>query len=809
MPLAKLPWSRLRRAVTGLVVLSTLATACSFSTQDLVPPVPQVAETSEILGRDGRIIEVPPTDENRTVVSFEEIPEVMRNAVVSIEDERFYLHDGVDLKGLFRSASRGVTTGGISGGGSTITMQYVGNVFLDRTEQTAERKLEEIVLARQFEEQFSKDFILTEYLNWVFFGARSYGVESAAQQYFDSSVSNLTLDQAALLAGLIQRPSALNPYNNPEGAISRREVVLSAMLRNGHINEAEYEAAVAAPLDLAPEFDDIEDRHEAGHFIEEVKAWILNGEFMTETWVAQNPQRAAELSTYQAREDLLFRGGIRVRTTIDLEMQAQAEAAVQAIIPAGDSVPDASVVVVDPGTGEVLAMVGGRDFFGDSEFANVNLAMGAGRQAGSAMKPIALAEAIERGISVTQRYEAPSELILNLPDSSTPWTVRGGSRTGFSDLVDGTVWSRNTVYAQLAVQLGPDAVGNTARELGMQSEIAPVFASVLGTENVTTLDLAAAYATFANRGVQHDPVFVTEIINPDGTTLWSHEPEGTRVLETRTADQLSFIMGEVINRGTGRDADFGRPAAGKTGTAQNFADATFAGYTPNLAAAVWVGFPQGQISMVPCSQKACTAEDPGTDIQVAGGTYPARIWREVMAAAHAGIPVTEFPEPPASAPPTTIEVVPDSVEVPDLFGLTPEEAATLLDGTSLGLTPVEVEDETFAPGTVINQSPPPLTPVPGGANVIIEVAVLPNILTVPNIIGVDVDTARRTVNQQGFTSTRIFLDAEGNFVNRAGRDAVVLRQDPQPGTEAEAGTTVNIVLEVQDSAPPETPEVQE
>ena len=180
-----------------------------------------------------------------------------------------------------------------------------------------------------------------------------------------------------------------------------------------------------------------------------------------------------------------------------------------------------------------------------------------------------------------------------------------------------------------------------------------------------------------------------------------------------------------------------------------------------------------------------------------------------MAAAHAGIPVTEFPEPPASAPPTTIEVVPDSVEVPDLFGLTPEEAATLLDGTSLGLTPVEVEDETFAPGTVINQSPPPLTPVPGGANVIIEVAVLPNILTVPNIIGVDVDTARRTVNQQGFTSTRIFLDAEGNFVNRAGRDAVVLRQDPQPGTEAEAGTTVNIVLEVQDSAPPETPEVQE
>ena len=797
MPFAKLPWSRVRRALVGLLVLSTVASACSFSTQDLVPPVPQVAETSEILGRDGRIIEIPPTDENRTVVTFEEIPEVMRNAVVAIEDERFYLHDGVDLKGLFRSASRGVTTGGISGGGSTITMQYVGNVFLDRTQQTAERKLEEIVLARQFEEQFSKDFILTEYLNWVFFGARAYGVESAAQQYFDSSVSTLTLDQAALLAGLIQRPSALNPYNNPDGALSRREVVLSAMLRNDFITEAEYEAAVATPLNLSPEFDEVEDRHEAGHFVEEVKAWFLNGGFMTEQWVADNPLRAAELSTYQAREDLLFRGGIRVRTTIDLDLQAQAEAAVQAIIPAGDQVPDASVVVIDPDTGEVLAMVGGRDFFGDSEFANVNLAVGTGRQAGSAMKPILLAEAIERGIPVTQQFEAPQVLELQPPDLLEPWRVRGGSRTGFSDLVDGTVWSRNTVYAQLAVQLGPDAVSNTSRELGIQSEIAPVYASVLGTENVTTLDLAAAYATFANRGVQHDPVFVTEIINPDGTTLWTHQPEGTRVLETRTADQLSFILGEVINRGTGRDADFGRPAAGKTGTAQNFADATFAGYTPDLAAAVWVGFPQGQISMVPCTQKTCTAEDPGTSIQVAGGTYPARIWREVMSAAHANIPVAEFAEPPVSAPPTTVEIVPDSVEVPDLFSLTPEEATELLDGTSLRLTPVEVEDETFAPGTIINQSPPPLTPVPGGSNVIVEVAVLPNILSVPDIIGLDVDTARRTVNQEGFTSTRVFLDSEGNFVNRAGRDAVVLRQDPAPGTEAEVGTTVNIVLEVQ------------
>ena len=797
MPLAKLPWSRVRRALVLVVTLSTIATACSWATQDLVPPVPEVAETSAILGRDGRLIVEPPSDENRTVVSFEEIPEVMRNAVVAIEDERFFLHDGVDVKGLFRSAARGATTGGISGGGSTITMQYVGNVFLDRTNQTAERKLEEIVLARQFEEQFSKEFILTEYLNWVFFGSRSYGVESAAQQYFDSSVSNLTLDQAALLAGLIQRPSALNPYNNPEGAMGRREVVLNAMLRNDFITEDEHAAAVAAPLDLAPEFDDVNDRYAAGHFVEEVKAWILNGEFITERWAAENPAQAAQLSTYQAREDLLFRGGIRIRTTIDLDLQQQAEAAVQAIIPEGDSVPDASAVVIDPGTGEILAMVGGRDFFGESEFANVNLAMGTGRQAGSSMKPIALAEAIERGISVTAAYDAPQVLELQPPDLNDVWRVRGGSRTGVSDLVDGTVWSRNTVYAQLAVQLGPDAVGNTARELGMESNIAPVYASVLGTENVTTLDLAAAYATFSNRGVQHDPVFVTEIINPDGTTLWTHEPEGTRVLETRTTDQLSWILGQVIERGTGRDADIGRPAAGKTGTAQNFADATFAGYTPDLAAAVWVGFPQGQISMVPCSQKTCTAEDPGTDIQVAGGTYPARIWREIMTAAHSGTAPAEFAEPPASAPPTTIEILPDSVDVPDLFGLTSEDATTLLEDTTLILTPVEIEDDTFEPGTIINQSPPPLTPVPGGTSVIVEVAVTPTGLPVPDVIGLNLAGARQTLRQEGFTSSRVLLDADGNFLDsRNGNETVVLRQDPAPGTLLDAGGNVNIVLEV-------------
>ncbi len=783
-----------RSLLVGLV-LALIATACSWESQNLVPPVPETAQTSQILARDSRLIIEPPSDENRTSVQIQDIPLVMQNAVIAIEDERFYLHDGVDLKALVRSASRGVTSGGISGGGSTITMQYVGNVFLDRSQQTADRKLDEIVLARQFENLYSKEFILQEYLNWIYFGARSYGVEAAAQQYFDKSVSAVTLPEAALLAGLIQAPSRLNPYDNRDGALARREEVLNAMLRNEYITEDEHLDALNDPMELAPEFDDVDDRYPAGHFVEEVKAWILNGEFMTEAWIADNPERAASLSTYQAREDLLFRGGIRVRTTIDLDLQADAEAAVQAILPNGPAIPDASAVVIDPQTGEVLAMVGGRDFFGESTFANVNLAMGTGRQAGSAMKPLALAAALDRGIAVTQAYDAPPTIELQPPDLREPWKVRGGSRTGVSDLVDGTIWSRNTVYAQLAVQLGADAVGDMATQLGMQSPIAPVYASVLGTENVTTLDLAAAYATFANRGVQHDPVFVTEILNPDGTTLWRHEPVGERVLDAADVDQLTWVLEQVISRGTGRDADIGRPAAGKTGTAQNYADATFAGYTPNYAAAVWVGFPQGQISMVPCNEKACTEDDPGTDIQVAGGTYPARIWREVMLAAHRDVASTEFAEPPVSAPPTTVEILPDSVQVPDLFGLTVDAAQPQLEELSLILNAVEIEDATFEPGTIINQAPPPGTSHPGGGVVIVEVAIRPAVPTIPNVVGNDANTARRTIRRQGFVVRRTFVDADGNEIESAVNEGTVISQDPAPGTEATAGTRVRIVIQ--------------
>lgn len=261
---------------------------------------------------------------------------------------------------------------------------------------------------------------------------------------------------------------------------------------------------------------------------------------------------------------------------------------------------------------------------------------------------------------------------------------------------------------------------------------------------------------------------------------------------------MSWILGEVINRGTGREADFGRPAAGKTGTAQNFADATFAGYTPDLAAAVWVGFPQGQISMVPCNVKQCTEEDPGTDIQVAGGTYPAQIWREIMTAAHSSIPAREFTSPPVSAPPTTVLNLPDSVDVPDLFGQTLPEARASLDGSSLILSPVEIEDRTFTPGTIINQAPPPLTPVPGGTAVVVEVAINPDRPTVPNIIGDDLSTARQKLRREGFTSTRVFVDASGEFTRATdGAPAVVVRQSIDPGTTSEVGTTINIVLEVQ------------
>ncbi len=724
--------SRPKAAFAAVLMVAVLATGCSYELRNVSFDVERLvtAQSSRVYDRNGTLITELRGEQRRTdVTDIADIPEVVRNAVVAIEDERFYEHDGADLKAILRAARSNVASGGISQGGSTITQQYVGNVFLDRSDETLTRKIEEFFLARRFEQFFTKDFILLRYLNWVYFGNGAYGIEAAARQYFGApacelattaaergvgaclKVTELNLEQAALLAGLIQRPSAFDPYRNPQDARRRRNLVLDRMLFNGFITAVDHERASDEPIVLIEDIPVLEQRYPAAYFVEDVKQWFLD-----------NPDFGP---TREYRTQLLFEGGLDIYTTIDLGLQARAEAAVEAILPDNDANPDAAVTVLGLGNndnGHVLAMVGGRDFFGDAPDAKFNLASGKGRQAGSAMKPVALATALTRGFQVTENYDAPDKIEIDRPDVCGPlWTVRGGLGSQPEEpveinLIEATQRSINTVYAQLMVDIRPANFVTMAERLGLkQSRIAPICAGVLGTEDVNTVELATIFSTFARSGRRVDPVIVTRVTEPDGTALYRHISDAVPVLDASVAEQINWVLEGTITNGTGRRAALDRPAAGKTGTAQNYADATFVGYTPQRAAAVWVGFPDAQIPMRP----------PTTSIEVAGGTYPAEIWREVMLAAHDGIAPAGLPSVPViTLPPQQTE----TVVIPDLVGRQwgDAELAALLSELRLNVVAVEVETADFPPGTIIRQAPAAGSEQHSRITVTVEVAAAPS-----------------------------------------------------------------------------------
>ena len=793
-------------AVSVLLCVSVLAAGCSYELRDVSFDVERLvtAQSSRVYDRNGVLITELRGEQRRTdVTDIALVPEVVRNAVVAIEDERFYEHDGADLKAILRAARSNVAAGGISQGGSTITQQYVGNVFLDRSEETLTRKIEEFFMARRFEQFFTKDFILLRYLNWVYFGNGAYGIEAAARQYFGApacelvaapaergseaclKVTELTLEQAALLAGLIQRPSAFDPYRNPQDARRRRNLVLDRMLVNGFITIDEHDRAYNEPIVLIEDIPILEERYPAAHFVEDVKQWFLdNGAF--------GPTR-------EYRTQLLFEGGLDIHTTIDLGLQARAEATVEAILPNNGINPDAAATVLGVGDGEnghVLAMVGGRDFFGDDTDAKFNLASGKGRQAGSAMKPVALATALTQGFTVTKSYDAPDELEIDRPDVCGPlWTIRGGLGSEpdapvAANLIQATQLSINTVYAQLMVDIRPANFVTMAERLGLEpSSIAPVCAGVLGTEDVNTVELATMFSTLARSGRRVEPVLVTSINQPDGTALYRHVADAVPVLDSALANQITWVLQGAITQGTGHRAAIDRPAAGKTGTAQNYADATFVGYTPQRAAAVWVGFPDAQIPMVP----------PTTDIRVSGGTYPAQIWREIMLAAHDGIPATSLPAPPASTPGPPTDPPPlDSVEIPDLVGRLwdAEQMAAELRELTLGVAAVQVETAEFTEGTIIGQAPAALSLQRGGITVTVEVAVapeLPAIIAMPDVIGLSEAEARQVLAaaELGVEAyIEPFFDEEAERFG--GAPGMVWQQSPAAGTAVEPGRSVEI-----------------
>jgi penicillin-binding protein 1A len=491
-------------------------------------------------------------------------------------------------------------------GGSTITQQYVKNMYVTNT-RTLGRKVREAALAWQLERDpdWTKEKILTEYLNTIYFGNGAYGIQQAARIYFDKSAHDLNLAESALLAGIPADPTGFDPVARPAAARARRAQVLDAMLAVGNITPREHAHAVRAALPRAQDvrLPGTEITWRAPYFTNYVKTQLIE---------RLGPRK-------------VYGGGLRVTTTIDLELQQRAREAIAKWLPDPDG-PEAALVAIDAENGDVLAMVGGRSYR-DSQF---NLAVQAERQPGSSFKPFVLATALEQGIAPATTFES-KPLNVFLGDRYVPISNYEDSYLGTADLTTATIHSDNSVYTQLTQLVGPHRVAATAKKLGVTSKLNGYLSIGLGAEAVNPLELARAYVPFANGGVRIDqrapsavanrPRVIDEILDADGDTVDANTPTSRIVLTPRTAGIVDSVLQRVVREGTGKSAALpGWTVAGKTGTTENYGDAWFVGYTPKLVVAVWVGYPAGLRPML--------TEFHGDP--VAGGTYPALIWKSFM-----------------------------------------------------------------------------------------------------------------------------------------------------------------------------------
>ena len=652
-------------AAMPMAVASTVMATFLFAPLPATLPDPKhnaASRGSAVLDANGDQIGLFREFEQSIPFKPEDIPQVLKDAVIAAEDQNFYEHGGVDMRGTLRALWADVRGRQILQGGSTITQQYVKNAYTGQ-ERSLVRKVREVILASQVDRQKSKEEILHLYLSNVYLGNGAYGVGAAAETYFRKGVNQLTVSEAAMIAGLIPAPSRYEPRGNPELAEQKRLIVLQKLLEQGRITQQQHDEALPqkvwlttqgkppGPVTLVQPPKDQNTRFP--YFVDYVRRYL------------EDRVGAGEL----------FRGGLTIQTTLDPALQTEAEQAVARSLAGSKPPVDMSLVSVEPPTGYVKALVGGRNF----EDSKVNLALGGcptklgekdkvelvptcweapivdggglGKQPGSAFKPFVLAAAFAKGYSPSKVYPAPA--VFRIPNcretASNKCTISNseGGGGGSSTLKNATIHSINTVYAQLARDVGCKESGEMAKKLGVTSAF---YSSTrhgcsgnyaLGVIDVSPLDMAASYGVFANRGVRAAPTPILIVRRPDGTVLEDNTaPKTERVIDEAVADNVTDALRGAITGGTGTRADIGRPAAGKTGTGQNYTNAWFVGYTPTLSTAVWMGHRDNQ------STPLTNIRGPyGLVGRVFGGTIPADTWRRFMSAALRDVPVTEFSEP--------------------------------------------------------------------------------------------------------------------------------------------------------------------
>ncbi|MBU1494224.1 MAG: PBP1A family penicillin-binding protein [Actinobacteria bacterium] len=788
------------RLVAGVLVIALMTTACALeSIED--PGIGAGGLTSSVFASDGTAITEWHAGEDRVLVSYGELPTSLVDAVVAIEDQRFWTHSGIDVQAIARAAGANLEAGEIVQGGSTITQQYVENVVLGPS-RTFDGKLAEASMALRVEQTLTKEQILERYLNAIYFGNNAYGIGAAAKRYFSKHPSQLTLAESATLAAVIASPSLFDPYANPDAVLSRRRTVLEKMAELGWITEDAAEAADREALMLAPRIPGEQSRYP--YFTEEVKRILM-----------ADPDFAA---TPDERFDLLFRGGLRIYTTIDPSVQLAAETALASVIPQDG--PSGALVAIDPRNGRVVALVGGKDFYDTNDpVAQFDLATMGRRQPGSSFKPFLLAAALEAGYRLDDLFEGGSETIV--PGENGPWTVTNYEQATYPDLTlrEATVFSVNTVYADLITALGPNLVVDLARAAGITSPLDPLPSLALGSQDVSVLEMASAYGTFATGGIHVEPVFITRVEDTNGNLIYEPVPTVTDAMPASVADRVTSVLTEAVRRGTGQQAKIGRPTAGKTGTTEAHHDAWFVGYTEELVAAVWIGFPEGNRPLMA----------PYTPYTITGGTWPAQVWSRFAIGALSGVPYgglatgaddglasveidtsTGFlagPLCPRSRV-ATLHLDPDAVPtvvcpihnhdgitsvapgvVPDVGGAGVDEAVALLEAAGFGIRLSWADAPGRRAGEVLFQVPAAGTTLAGGSDVALTLTGPEPGSEVPDVLGLTVAEARSVLHDAGLVAV-VRLESESDPEAATARIDRVWAQQPSAGSDPDGSVTI-------------------
>jgi len=780
-------------ATGGILVLYYLN---SLPTLEELTPSP-IAQTSKVYSLDGSLITEFHSGENREIISFHEMSQYIKDAIVAVEDKRFYEHQGVDYKRIIGAFIADIKAGDLSQGASTITMQYVKNVYFT-PEKTFRRKLNEALIAVQLERNYTKDKILEMYLNTICFGSGAYGIQKASKIYLGIDASELSLSQAALLAGLVRTPELYSPFNDIEKSKRRRDLVLQLMYDQGFINTDQYLDALAEPVVINedPTFDsEIYSSRIAPYFIDYVKQRLYEKKF----------------TDYD-----VFKGGLRIYTTLDTDMQEKAEDAIKTIFPE-DPGPSYSLISVDPDNGYIYALIGGKDY----NISKFNIAIQGKRQPGSVFKTLVLIESILQNFSPNNTFNPNGPITIDM-EEGPDWQVHNYNNQTFGEeemtVVDATVQSVNVVYAQLMMKVGAENVESLCSDMEIYDIGSNPAIAIGGLETgITPLDLSKVFSTLASGGIYRQPICILKITDYQGNVLYEYDPDNNesehRVLEEPVSYYITQILKKVIESGTGRGADIGRPAAGKTGTTENNVDAWFAGYTPDLVTVVWMGHPEASQPMEPINGRV-----------VVGGTYPADIWREFMSSALENILVSDFKKPDKEL--IDIEICADSsllttfwcpeesiewqifiegeepedicnvhnkVEVPDVIGKSFEDAKKILEDLYFVVEETYGFNEIYNKNIVFKQNPESgevIESLTGEKlNIILYISKGKETFNMPDLVGLYLDDAEEIIEDFGLILSSTVYD----FSDEQPAD-IIFDQNPVPGSKVSKSDTVTLYI---------------